>query len=118
VKIDPVKKTITFEEGVTVTSDQLRWLLSIVDGPTAGSGFPVEISVPHTYWPPKLVKLVKMTTTRSYAGTGHVYIQVRMSDGSLACSCPDWIYRRSNVDELVHPNFCKHLHGGLRSGRL
>ena len=116
MKIDPVKKTITFEEGVTVTSDQLRWLLSIVDGPAAGSGFPVEISVPKTPRPPDWVTLRKITTSVSRSGNGHEYVQVLVSDGSYACSCNDWVYRKSN-QRGVH-SWCKHIHTAISLGRL
>jgi hypothetical protein len=112
VKINLDNKTVLFEEGVTVSADNLRWLLSLLDGaPEMGT---VEL-VPRTWSPPKLVTVERMTHAKSY-NTGQTYVQVRMSDGSLACSCPDWMYRKSNQNGINA--WCKHIHTAISLGRL
>lgn len=99
--IDTDDKTVTFKAGETLTLDELWALIDILDEPLT-SLFP-EADLDEGRIPASAIYRIYVVPSQSKSYT---YAVVLFVDGSWACSCPDWVHRRSKED-TASP--CKHI---------
>lgn len=95
MNIDLTDKTVTFSFAETLTLEQLRLLVELLEDGEPEEDFDT---------PPLAVELVRVFHTMSDT-TLKIYTIVRLSHGEWACSCPDWVYRKS-----LKGGWCKHIH--------
>jgi hypothetical protein len=106
VNLDDLTVTITGE--VTLTLSQLRSLVEILEdeldvqlADDFGDDFGDEVGDDYH---PEWVNLARSYLAASDRSS-HLYSVVLLEDGTWACSCPDWLYRRSVLDGQ-----CKHIY--------
>lgn len=96
--LDTRRQTVSFDGPVTLTVQALERLLETLN---AASEFDTVLGGPEDG---RLDLAVRGIYHVESDNDSHLYTVVFFEDGSWACSCLDWIYRRSTNDE-----WCKHI---------
>lgn len=96
--IDVDAKTVTFVAGTTLCLDQLRAITAILDD---GHKAPLALGPVDSRPGMDHVRRIKLMSSDSRRAP---YVVVQFQDGTMACSCPDWIHRRS-----IEGTVCKHI---------
>lgn len=102
--VDIDGQTVTFTAGTTLTVDQLYALLDFMqvdvdDDESCHLEICQDCREKDNWVYPQELYFVRSDTQPK------VYRVAHMEDDTWACSCPDWVYRKSKVDER-----CKHIY--------
>jgi hypothetical protein len=106
--IDTTAGTVTLGEGEILKPGHINALLAAynsLEGPTGLRVVAGPAPKPVVPGPKNAVTLDKQIRSASSSRYGVMYTVLRLSDGSYACSCPDWVHRRSHTPG----DQCKHI---------
>lgn len=112
MNINLVNQTVTFASQTTLTLDQLVALTALFEyvkpGPVVVMNNSLTASTDDPVTPGVTLRgpVKAIYTVASSADRDVEYVVVQFEDESYACSCPDWIYRRS-MSWYSDP--CKHI---------
>lgn len=106
--LDTDAKTVTFPAGATLSLTQLWAIIDVLD-----DDIQAEINLGLRDEEPYLCPAHQVPADARYLRHAYeiasdtrpyVYATVKLTDGTWACSCPDWVHRRSLEGEC-----CKHI---------
>jgi hypothetical protein len=98
--IDTDEKLVIFRADEVLTLDELWALIDLLE---PGLLDAPDVEVQEVRPPSEYIRYIYEVPSRN---STNVYAVVNFNDGSWACSCPDWIHRRSDSPYL---NPCKHI---------